>query len=530
MRRWRLIIIFIGLIGIVSWGLAQEITPETASEVTEEAAPPTATPSPTSRFSTPTITPTPQIEGFIAYGESEVIFPQAIRFFVQVDAALDELESVTLTIQSEGTRQQRISVDFEADILISQPDTDIQVLWPIPANDPPTLFSIIEYTWQVRAKTGETARYTDQLTFLDDRVTWTRVEDPFLTMALPLRTIEALRLAALLNPVYDTLAANTGRDLRYRLLIYDETTPPGCSLDEETDAPIAVGRLSGMTLPCEIERALAIYQASDYTVLRQPNGVSPAAFLTDYLMRDFYAPLWQGRDVPTWFTDGLAQFLNPARNTDLLTPAQLAARRTGLFNLAGMNTPPTAPDALSLWRAQSFGMVLYIAELAGVQGLYDLAAAVGESDSFAAAYQQVVGQPLEALIPAWAGWLFSRDVARAYALDPYGPATPLPSPTATLTPSRTFTPTETFTPSLTPSVTGTLSPTPPPTLKPSATYTPLPPTVTPRRPGSLPTITPTPSPTLTETLSEPGVQGGVLIALAVVLVVLVFAFIRLGRR
>lgn len=530
MRYGRLIVIFIGLIAMVSWGLAQEVAPEETSEVTEEI--PTETPSPTatSRFSTPTLTPTPQIEGFIAVVETELIFPQAIRFYIQIDAALVELESVVLILEREGAPPERIPIDFETDVLIPEPDTDIEILWPIPADDPPPLFSDIRYTWEVRAESGETAQYVDTIHFLDDRVTWTRVEDPYLTLALPLRTIEALPLVVLLNPVYDLLAANTGREPRYRLLVYDELVPPGCTLEEDTDQPIAVGQRSGLTLPCEMEQALAIYEASDYTVLRQPSGISPAAFLTDYLMRDFYAPLWRGGEVPAWFAYGLAQFYNPARTADLLTPAQLAARGTGVFNLSNLNTPPTAPEALTLWQAQSYGMVLYIAELAGLQGLYDLAAALGESESFEAAYEEIIGQPLSALIPGWSGWLFSQEAVRAYALNPYGPATPLPSPTATFTASRTPTPTETLTPSVTPSVTGFLSPTPLPTLTPTMTFTPAPPSVTPRPPGSLPTLTPIPTPTLTETLTQPEVQGGVLIALLVVLVVLVFVFIRLGRR
>jgi hypothetical protein len=534
MRRWRLVAVLIGIIGMVSWGFAQETTPEVTSEATEEATEelPTETPFPTatSRFATPTLTPTPQVEGFITFAESEIIFPQAIRFFVRLDAPLADLESVVLTLQWEGTSPQRIEADFETDVLVSQPDTDIEILWAIPADEPPPLFTDIEYSWEAQLNTGETAQYIDRLTFLDERATWTRVEDPYLTIAMPLRNLEALPLAALLNPVYDLLIANTDREPRYRLLVYDELTPPGCDLDEETEQPIAVGQRSGLTIPCEIEQAEAIYEASDYTLLRKPVGLSFEAFLTDYMMRDFYRPLWQGQRVPAWFIAGLSQFYTPSRGADLLTPAQLAARGTGVFNLINMNTQPTDSNALALWRAQSYGMVLYIAELVGLQGVYDLASAVGESDSFEEAYEDIVGQPLSALIPGWSGWLFSQEAVRAYALNPYGPSTPLPSLTPTLTPSRTPTPTETLTPTVTPSVTGFLSPTPAPTLTPSVTFTPVPPTVTPRRPGSLPTITPTPSPTLTDTLTQPGVQGGVLIALLIALVALVFVFIRLGRR
>ncbi len=218
--------------------------------------------------------------------------------------------------------------------------------------------------------------------------------------------------------------------------------------------------------------------------------------------------------MPLWFRRGLALFTLPTNKLNMLEPAQRASRSNSLFTLDEMNAEPTQ-DA-ELWRAQSYGMVLYIAQQAGVQGLFELARNPGES--FADTYQRAMGQPLSNLISSWQRWLFTSSAEAAYAYFPQLATTPTPSFTPTPTqPRPTATPTATNTPTITPSVTNTGIPERIlPTLTPTRTPTDAPASVTPRPAGSLRTPTPTPTPTST----LPGGQSTGFAALAVIFLLL----------
>jgi hypothetical protein len=169
---------------------------------------------------------------------------------------------------------------------------------------------------------------------------------------------------------------------------------------------------------------------------------------------------------------------------------------------------------------------LYIADLIGVQGLFDLAAA----DSFDTAYEQATGQALTALLPNLRRWIFTDQASSAFDYTPYQAETPTPTPSRTLTPfppTATNTATVTATLTLTPSVTGELSPTPSLTRPPTRTHTPLPPTVTPRPPSSL--YTPTPAPVQT-VFDNPISRLGIITVLLIALAILGLIYVLLGRR
>jgi hypothetical protein len=258
-----------------------------------------------------------------------------------------------------------------------------------------------------------------------------------------------------------------------------------------------------------------------------PSGASAEDLITAKLVREFYTPLWNGKAVPEWFLAGLEQLYSPTPKNPLLSPVQQAARAGTLLTLPEMELA----DESALWRAQSFGMMLYLFDQLGMRGVFDLARV--DAEDFPTAYESAIDTPLTALIPAWSQWIFSRSAESLYGITPYQPPTPLPSPTLTPSTTRrpTLTPSPTFTPSLaaTPTPRGVRTYTPPPTVTPSETLPPPPPTVTPRPPGSLQPLTPTPT-ALQVTLSQPGVQAGAITFLLLLLGLLVFVFIRLGNR
>lgn len=462
------------------------------------------------------------VTGFVRDGAAEIIFPQAIRFSVDLAIPLADIRSAELTLEWDdhdpvvvlvGTGNWYSAVDTETGALLDY-------ILSIPVDDPPPLFSEVRYRWSFEAADGSSGTLEDTFIFQDPRIDWlvTASESRF-SIAAP-RSLSALVNA--LDEVHGLLEANTGRRVQAHGLVYP--FDPGCTPGDDTGTTIARGQ-SGTTVVCEDGIADAVLAGYELLFL-QPDA-TPEELVIGWLARRAYAPLWAGKTVPDWFSAGLAQFYAPTPKNALLPPAQQAARDGRVLSLDEMRNEAQTV----LWRAQSLGMILYIADRIGYAGLYDLARVDG--DDFASAYERAMDEPLSALIPAWQQWIFTGNAEAGYGITPYQPPTPLP----TDTPTASTTPTATSTPSMTPTATPTATATPrgaatlvpAPTVTPSMTLTPLPPSVTPRPPGSLPTITPPPT-ALQTAVAQPGVQAGAVALLIVVLGVLIFLFIRLGNR
>lgn len=454
--------------------------------------------------------------GFVNDGEAEILFPQAIRFVVNLSIPPDEVASAALTVTPAGHEPITIPVNV-ADALISpdEPQARLAYVWIIPVDDPPPLFSQIDYMWSLTATDGTVASFSDTLTFSDPRSDWVQSIDQSgrLSVTVP----RSLGLdPALVRQVYELLRRQANLTEHFNLMIYG--MPPGCTPNEE-GTPVVRSVRSRAVVDCAdgIERAVF----AGYDLLVVPPGTEPIVSVVDWLVDQAYGSHWQGKDVPAWFVAGLKQFYNPADKQPLLQPVQQSARERTLYTLPELESVQTS----ALWQAQSYALLLYTMDRIGVQGVFDLARV--NADDFATAYQQAVGQPLSGLVPALSQWIFTRAAVSAFGITPYQPPTATPAPTFTPLPSLppTMPPTVTLTPTTTPTATVTL----PPTITPSTTPTLAPPTVTPRPPGSLPTPTPQPS-ALETAIAQPGVQAGVVTFLILVLLLLIFLFVRLGNR
>jgi cell division septation protein DedD len=231
-----------------------------------------------------------------------------------------------------------------------------------------------------------------------------------------------------------------------------------------------------------------------------------------------YAPVWEGRGVPDWFRVGFADLNAPTPKNELLPLVQNAARTGRLFSLETLITADDDTD--SLWHAQAYSLVLYMADRLGIAGVRRFADALAEAPDFATAYEGAMDEPLAALLPGWERWLFTSKAAAAYGFVAFQPDTPTP----TLTPTQTLTPTPlppTATPTATASATVTRTPAPP-------TETP---SITPRPAGSLYTPTPTPQPVAPGIVTDVDpLQVGLIAVLLVILVALIVVYIQLGRR
>jgi hypothetical protein len=466
-------------------------------------------------------------QGYIISWGNEVIFPQAVRFSIVLGSVATDLASATLTIQPEGQPAVAINVDIEETAIVSEPYTELVYIWEIPNPEPPRLFREIGLEWSVVSDRNEIARIQDSFVLTDQRAEWVQDEDPqnLIDLTVPADGPNPTRIRRDVMPVYDLLAANVGRAPSFNLILYTDAFPIGCVTNGDGDS-VAVGPVSGVEVDCDPAKAEAIFNASGYDALQPDSDIVSSIVIR--LTEGFYETVWLDKEVPDWFRAGLARFYSPLPKASLLPTALVASRNDRLFTLEEMAVMPVADE---VWQAQSYGMVLYIASQIGVDGLFRLATDLTAADSFMAAYQARVGQPLDSLIADWQRWIFTDEAAAAYVYTPYLASTPTPTPSPSLTP---FPPTETPTPTLTPTetptptVTGVLTETPAPTRTLTRTPTAAPATVTPRPAGSLNTPTPTVTATsqANSDVNRIGLAAVILLGIAIIGLV----YLRFGRR
>ncbi len=467
-------------------------------------------------------------EGFIFKWDSEVIFPMGIRFTASFLRPVAEISSINLTIQLEGEAAITETVPLDEPVSEGDNFTDIAFIWEIPPDRLPRLFRDINFEWEAVDNNGDRTIARDSLVFSDQRVEWEQSEDAAGFIDLTVRADGAspaqIRQSVLL--AYNLISAKVGRVQPLNILLYEADLPAsGCTRDANNDL-IATGPISATTLLCDPLRAASIFQRSGFDwvqVTRSGATGNTAGALIGLFTQRFYESAWLDKDVPDWFKIGLAQFYAPSSKSMLLNSVRSAARNDTSYSFDEMAVEK-AGDAL--WQAQSYAMVVYIADRIGVDSLFQLAN-IRDAESFSEAYQTSVGQVASALLPNLSRWIFTSGAESAFTYTPYQPATSTPTLTATSTPTTTATATLTETPTLTPSVTGVLSATPTLTRTPSRTPTPLPPSVTPRPANSLFTPTPIPPPSV---LDDPVTQQGVLAILLIALAAVGLVYLIMRRR
>ena len=487
----------------------------------------------------------PVVEGYVFKWRNDVVFPEGVRFFLTVSRPVKDLVDATLVIEPVGLSPITVNINLEEPVATGPSFTDLDYVWEFPEGFAPRLFQSgdVIFEWQTRDTNNDIARVRDTLLFTDSRFEWEQSEDPQgrVDLVVPSGGPTARQIRSSIEQPYDLLAANVGAIEPLNVILYPaDVNPNGCEIalvqlpaaegeePVEEERVVAFGPRREVWLPCDPAQAARVFAASDSNVVQSwgstLNGFQAA--LNEFLVGRFYGPVWMGADVPGWFVDGLRQFYQPSNKAHLLLAVQDAARTNRLLSLDEMGV--ASPD--DLWRAQSYAMVLHIAHQIGVDALFELANVLQGAESFPAAYENVVGQPLEALMPEIRRWIFTNAAISAFNYTPYQAETPTPTASLTATPfppTSTNTPTVTATATLTPSVTGVLSPTPTLTPPPSRTPTPRPPTVTPRPAGSLFTPTPVPAPSL---LDNPVNRLGVIVILLIVLAIIVLVYWISGRR
>jgi hypothetical protein len=488
---------------------------------------------------------------------AEVVYPAGIHTTLQVLRPIEELALLRLEINfiDRGetrtlsvTPEDALAEAIEGGVILQQDYLFEEALLPRWAER-------LEVRWRATWADGTESATALLVAALDTRAGWAQAFDPSVQMRiiiqdtvnlapsqLPAPTPPARRTPVDPNaPAPETnLASRVGRGLWsvYELLAAQTNTRPafgwvisfvplgiGCQTDEDGE-PVAISRDGAIALPCDETLVAAILRESELVPIEmeQASIDRVESRLSADLVDGFYEPLWAGRSIPAWFRSGLQQFVARPAKSDLLGPLQLAGRGNRLFPLDA--SAPTNPEAVALWRAQSVGLVLYLANRLGVQGVFDLARDAGTAESFDLLLTERLARQVTQLLPDFERWLFSDAAFNAFNLSLY--LGPTPTPTVTRTPEPTRTPSPTWTLTLTPTatVTGVLSPTPTATITPTRTPTRGPATVTPRPPGSLPTLAPTPTATSSNPVDDRTTIGILIGGVIAILAALVFFLYR----
>ncbi len=169
-----------------------------------------------------------QVTGFVRDGSVEIVFPQAVRFIVNLNIPVAQIASAQLIITPAG----HDPIILDADPRQAEDDdqgSHMVYTWRISADDPPPLFGDIAYHWSITAAGGSAGTLDDSFTFADPRVDWTQIDPQTrFSVSLP-RTLQPLGDS--LGQVHALLEQNTGRRLDDRLLIYP--MQPGCTATDD---------------------------------------------------------------------------------------------------------------------------------------------------------------------------------------------------------------------------------------------------------------------------------------------------------
>jgi len=499
-------------------------TPTPVPELPSPTASLSPTPAPPTPTSLPTPTPsaTPDVSGRIVDSGADVAFPMAIRFTAVLDEPITDYQSLSLTLNIPGLQDWITLRPADASWFDPEDPTRLAVTWQVTPDQMPPLFGTITYTWELLDSQGDFSRAIGQVDYFDRRAQWIRQssDDGLIVLYSADRTQPAV--LDRLQSMGALLGRSSVEQPIARIILYPEEMDIGCRKSDGPDGTVTrstVFDVSGVVIGCDVALALGSMEAARITPIQESDAL--AVDMAAFHLRQYFPGMRADSDTPDWWLAGLAQFFSGQPPEGSLITAQRAARANATLSLAGQNSPREAVDP-EIWDVQAYGLVLYVFDQIGLDGLLSFLAEV-EADGFEAAYARQFAVPLERQIADWSRWIFTDDAAAIYSISPY--AAPTATPTASLTPSATFTssPTDTATASptitLTPSstLTFTRTPTVPPTLA-APTHTPRPMAVL---------LTPTPSAAnASASTGEGTLRSAVVIVMVIIIGVLIVLLLR----
>jgi hypothetical protein len=430
-------------------------------------------------------------------------FPIVVGFVLNVDVPVDEITAAVLTVSQPTGFERRLAFDPLADYVSdSGPEfTNLRYDWFLLEDTPLTPFETVNYTWQIETTDGVLSSLTDSFVLVDAAAgTWRTTGTAPLTLHSYKSSLAADRVQLDVLAAYDLLMRRTGRSPLFEFVIY-EPTADFCARfkDErtgETQSAVVADNL--IVYPCTEADYDALYERAGMTPIHRTNAsfTELEDMIVAAMARQVYGDLWGDATVPAWFTEGLAGMYGLRPNLSALARARMDIERRTLLDYGALGVEPGEDSDVQVqqsWKAESFLLILYLADRFGADAPFDLARAIPNTEGgFEAALHDLTGTDLAGLWEPFLAWVNSSAADSAAVWTPYLPVTATP----TLTPSATPV-TPTLTPTITLTPTDTLTPTPPGPPPPTAivhvaSATPqVRPTNTALPPGSLPTLAPT---------------------------------------
>ncbi len=494
---------------------------------------------------TPEADPTPRTVGFVYDYFALPAYPTGALLVVVVDRPASDIAVMQLTVESAQTLTLQPE---ELQVFSDNTFSVFHYVWDEPVRDPVAQFSDVAYEWQVVLGDGQNVSVNDTFTYVDPRAIWETQEDPVnrLDILMPeggreisfdedgelIVDLEVSEIWQTLNPILDLLEQETGPFPAATIApFYADRRPlnycadpafPGLPVDERINEQI----------PCDGSTVEASFLAADILPLEFESAsiIDLQAPLLAFVINRAYVPLWEGATVPEWFAFGIRDFYNPIGKNRYQETVRAAQRLNQLYTLPEMESSEDVRDP-ALWQAQSYSMLLYVAQQYGVPAVFELARELNADEPFAETYERVTGGTLAALLPNLQNWVFTSRAEADFAYIPYLETTPSPTPQNSPTPfppTSTPTPTATATNTPTATVTGFLSATPLPTLTATTTATRAPATITPRPAGSLPD--PTALPGTQDANNEPDDNLPLLVGVGIIFVLFFIATAILIQR
>jgi hypothetical protein len=443
----------------------------------------------------------------IAKYYTEILFPSTIRFWVNLAVPVEEIAGVQLTVQQASGLLVTFTVDPQEYMTDRSGiyETELIYPWDIEDGEAPIPFEPLSFLWQVETQDGVFASTADEILFEDmERGEWQSAGRPPLLLHWSNENLAGRAIWEEVMAAYSLLNDRLERAPMFDMVIYD----PDARFCDEIESPetgerraVVISPHDQQAFPCSVAAYERVYGRAGLTFLQRPSfGYTELQdFLVMTMVRDAYAQSWDGAPVPAWFLHGLGALYRLRPSQADLELARTAARNNGLFSFSDLNAvlPPDATfQERTLWQAQSYLLVLYLAERYGADTPFALAAQVPSyEDGFEGALHDLAGIASNDLWNDWLSWLFEVTADKAVLWSPYLSTTPTPTATPTRTPIPPS-PTASATATATPSPTTTFIGAQPATVmivRPTSTRARTP-TNTPLPPGSLPTAVPRSSP------------------------------------
>jgi len=425
------------------------------------------------------------------------VFPSGIRFWLRVEAPADQIQSIELSVWQNEKRLDTARLDPFDDVMFGYEDAvEYEYFLDVQAKTAFRMFDPIKLIASVTLIDGTT---NESLTTIipehQGYGPWQgAVADERLTIYISDPDIAIERMAKELLPTFDLLSRSLEEVRPLKLAVYMPPVMPFCELVEDEDGNVESLVVSERrNFPCSEEAMAALYARSGFEIVKLHNTryreVRDESAEQIVLLQ--YGTRWADAEVPFWFQYGLAMYFAPNGHPEALAQVQRAARLEDLLDLQELSQLPTTEQE-QLWRAQSFLLTLYLADLYGADAPQRIAGQISPDKSFSDVLREEFDMTPQRLYGAWRIWLDSSRATEVAAYHPYleNTATSTPIPTITLTRTPTTTPSPTATPTQRPLFIPTNPPLPTrglPTFTPTVTITPLP-------PGFFDRITPTAAP------------------------------------